>query len=214
MYHSTLVVVCVSTLTAQGSRHPGRAGTRQTMARAAEIALARSAAPATVSAAASVYVFTDSGYVLAERGSNDAACYVSRSWPTSIEPHCFDAEGAATIMRIHMREVELLHRGVTPDAVEREVDAAIVAGRLRLPRKPALSYMMSAEQRLLSDNGTPVGRWRPHIMIYFPYLESNQPPGAPPDLAAGIITRPGTAQSSIVFAMPEFIAVVRADSPP
>ena len=85
-----LVSICVMAgmpLLAQDSHHPGRVGPRKTLPRAEEIALARSAAPASVSDSASVWVFTDTGYVLAERGSNGNACYVSRSWPTSIEPH-------------------------------------------------------------------------------------------------------------------------------
>jgi hypothetical protein len=91
---------------------------------------------------------------------------VARSWQTSIEPHCFDAEGAETIMRIHLREVELLHRGSTPEEADREVGAAILSGPFRLPRRPVLSWMMSPEQSLISDAGQPAGRWRPHVMIY------------------------------------------------
>lgn len=189
---------------AQDSRSSSRAGPRPLLPVAREVALARSAAPASVAAAAEVYIFTDSGYVLAEPGTNGAACYVSRSWPGSIEPHCFDAEGAATIMKIQMREVELLHRGMTPEQAEREIGPAILAGRFRLPARPALSYMMSAEQSLISDDGRAVGRWRPHMMIYYPYLESS---GGAPDMAAGMITGSGTAQSSITIVVPEFVTV-------
>jgi hypothetical protein len=173
---------------------------------AQEIALARSAAPASVADSASVYVFTDSGYVLAHRGSNGAACYVSRSWPMSVEPHCFDREGASTILPMHMREVELLHRGLTPADAEREIGAGISSGHFRLPRRPAVSYMMSAAQELISDDGKPVGRWRPHVMIYYPFLEE-EPAARPPDMKAAMITAARTASSSIVLVMPEFVQV-------
>ena len=192
--------------TAQESRDARRAGKRSLLPQADEIALARSAAPPAISDSASVYVFTDTGYVLAEKGSNGAACYVSRSWPASIEPHCFDAEGAASIMRIHMREVELLHRGMTPDDAERVIAPLVQSGKFRLPQRPALSWMFSAEQKLISDTGQAAGRWQPHIMIYYPYL-----PASPADGAqlfhAGVVSGAGRAQSSIIITVHDFIPV-------
>lgn len=186
---------CATAVAAQESSDPRRAGRRQLLPRAEEIALARSGAPASVADSASIFVFTDSGFVLAERGTNGAACYVSRSWPSSIEPHCFDAEGAASIMRIHMREVELLHRGLTPKDAEREIAPDIMSGKLRLPARPAISWMFSAEQKLISDSGQPAGRWRPHIMIYYPYLAAMPGGDGAPDFHAGMVSGAGTAQS-------------------
>jgi hypothetical protein len=194
-------------LGAQDSKNPGRVGKREILPRAQEIALARSAAPAAVSDSASVWVFTDTGYVLASKGSNDAACYVSRSWPASVEPHCFDAEGAATIMRLHMREVELMHNGMSVDDVDRAIGADLANGKLRLPRRPAMSYMMSAGQSLISDAGQPAGSWRPHIMIYYPFLESADLYKGTPDIAAGMVTGSGSATSSIMIVVPEFVKV-------
>ena len=183
-----------------------RAGKRELLQRSQEIALARSAAPANIGDSATVYVFSDTGYVLAERGTNGAACYVSRSWPTSIEPHCFDAEGAASIMRIHMREVELLHRGLTPDAAQREMAPDILSGKLRLPTKPAMSWMFSAEQKLIGDSGEPAGRWRPHIMVYYPYLAPMPGgDGGAPTFLGGMISGAGTSQSSIIIPVSEFV---------
>jgi hypothetical protein len=200
---------------AQESNDPRRAGPRTVLSRSKEVALARSAAPANISDSATVYVFTDSGFVLAERGTNDVACYVSRSWPASIEPHCFDAEGAASIMRIHMREVELLHRGLTPDAAQREMAPDIFAGKLRLPSKPAVSWMFSAEQKLISDSGQPAGRWRPHIMIYYPYL-SPMPgaDGGAPTFLGGMVSGAGTSQSSIIIPVSDFVPMKHAPPKP
>ncbi|MGH7636976.1 MAG: hypothetical protein ACREOK_04935 [Gemmatimonadaceae bacterium] len=197
-----LAALATSPGVAQESRDAGRAGKRSVMPRDLEIALARSAAPVSVSDSAEIWVFTDTGYVVAVPGTNGNACYVSRSWARSIEPHCFDAEGAATILRVHMREVELLHRGMTPDEAERLIAPEIVSGRLRLPSRPAMSYMMSAEQSLISDDGRPVGRWRPHVMIYYPFLRSD---GRAPDMRAAMLTAAGTAQSSFTIVVPEFV---------
>jgi hypothetical protein len=204
-----VAVTCLSmAVEAQESTDARRAGRRQFLARDQEVALARSAAPANIGDSATVYVFTDSGFVVAERGTNGASCYVSRSWPTSLEPHCFDAEGAASIMRIHMREVELLHRGLTPDAAQREMAADISSGKLRLPAKPAMSWMFSAEQKLIGDTGQPAGRWRPHIMIYYPYLAAMPGgDGGAPTFLGGMVSGAGTSQSSIIIPVSEFVPV-------
>jgi hypothetical protein len=203
---AALISAVATVANTQESRDPRRAGPRKVLPVPHEIALARSAAPSSVADSASVYVFTDSGYVLAVRGTNGAACYVSRSWPTSVEPHCFDSEGAATILPMHMREVEMLHRGVTPADAEREIGAGISSGRYRLPRRPAVSYMMSAAQELISDDGKSVGRWRPHVMIYYPFLEDERGVRTP-DMKAAMITGARTASSSIVFVVPDFVPV-------
>lgn len=206
---STLLLILFPGVTvAQESKDAGRAGPRAAMARDREIALARSGAPANISDSADVYVFRDGAYVLAEQGTNGAACYVSRSWPTSVEPHCFDAEGAATIMRLHMREVELLHKGMTPDEAERVIAPDILSGKFKLPSRPAMSWMFSAEQKLISDSGQPAGRWRPHIMIYYPYLTAMPGgDGGAPAFLGGMISGAGTAQSSIIVPVSDFVPV-------
>ena len=40
--------------------------------------------------------------LVADSGSSDAVCVVNRSWPESLEPECFDAEAAATIMPMEL----------------------------------------------------------------------------------------------------------------
>jgi hypothetical protein len=83
---------------------------------------------------------------------------------------------------------------------------AIFSGNLRLPSKPALSWMFSAEQKLISDTGQPAGRWRRHIMIYYPYL----PPmpggdGGAPTFLGGMVSGAGTSQSSSIIPVSEFV---------
>jgi hypothetical protein len=190
------------------SAAPSRTGPRPLLDRAQEIALARSAAPAHVSDSAAVYVLADSAYVEAVPGSNGVACYVSRSWPGSLEPHCFDQEGATTVMRIQMRRTELLHRGVSDGEADRRIGADLAAGRLRLPRRPAMSYMMSAAQVLVNDAGRATGRWQPHLMIYYPYLSQADLGLGSPDPKTAMVAGPGTATSSILVVMREFIEPV------
>lgn len=174
--------------------------------RATEIALAKSAAPANVSADATIYVLDGQDWVVAEEGTNGVECWVSRSRPGSLEPHCFDQEGARTILPIHMFKARQQLRGVAPDEIEREVAEGISNGRFRLPTRPALSYMMSSGQVLISDDGRNVGEWMPHLMIYYPYLESDALGLAgPPSTEAGLVVDPGTALSNLVIVVRDFV---------
>ena len=178
------------------------------MPRDAEIVLARSAAPASVSGKARVLVFTDSGFVVADPGSNGVTCHVNRSWPTSLEPHCFDSEAAETILPIEIARTMLYHRGHSEADADREVADALASGRFRLPRRPAMSYMMSEGQVLVDDDGRMVGRWRPHIMIYYPYLKSADVGFGPtPDMKVGMVSESGRATSNLTIVMPQFISV-------
>jgi hypothetical protein len=193
----------------------GQAGPRRLLPRADEIALARSAAPRYASQGATVWVLTEAGYVVAERGTTGVACYVSRSWIESIEPHCFDEEGARSIMRIEMRRVELRHQGAGRDVEDREIAAGLASGRFQLPRRPVLSWMLSGAQRLISDDGAPVGKWRPHLMIYYPYLTAVELGlDSISDLKNAVLVDGGTATSSLMIVTSEFVQPESAGSTP
>ncbi len=201
----TAALVATSPLVAQ-TAGAGRPGRRALLPRDREIALARSAAPPAVSDSASVYVLGEQGWALAVRGSNGVACHVNRSWPDALEPHCFDAEGAETIMRMEMRRTELYHRGVGTEEAEIEIATMLADGRLRLPRRPVLSYMMSSEQRLIGDDGRPVGAWRPHLMIFFPYLTAaDLGLGPNQDARSAILVDAGKPTANIMVIVREFI---------
>src|SRR5260370_37878713 len=77
----------------------------------AEIALARSAAPASISDAAEVMVLRRDGYATAAKGSNGFVCIVQRSWakatddpefwyPNVRAPHCFNPAASRTFLPI------------------------------------------------------------------------------------------------------------------
>jgi len=201
-------VAPVAALPAQGLQDGGESGRRRLLPRAEEVALARSAAPAAVSDSATIWVLTDSGYVVAVRGSSGAACYVSRDWITSIEPHCFDREGAETIMPMNLLRVALLHRGWTKADADRAVADSIVSGRFKLPRRPAMSYVMSAAQQLVAPNGTPVGAWHPHLMIYYPYLTAEDV-GAVRGNSTLSVEDAGRPTANITVMLKDFVQVRR-----
>lgn len=178
----------------------GQSGPRPLLPRAEEIALARSAAPAVMSDSATIYVLTATGYEVAVTGTNGGACYVSRDWLDSLEPHCFDAEGARTILPMAMRRVELLHQGRSRDEADREVADGLLDGRFQLPARPVLSYMLSSAQRLVSDDGRPVGAWKPHVMIYYPYWSDAGAAG--PDV---VLVDAGKPTATLVVVVPSFV---------
>ena len=77
------------------------------MARADEIALARSAAPPSISADAEVLVLGNRGFETAVKGKNGFVCIVERSWadkfddaefwnPKVRSPNCFNAPAVGT----------------------------------------------------------------------------------------------------------------------
>lgn len=193
----------------------GRPGPRALIPLEREIALARSAAPASVSAVARVHVWSASGWVVADSGSSSAVCLVNRSWPAALEPECFDEEAAATIMPMEMRRTELLHRGMAAEQVEAEIARRLMDGTFRLPSRLAVAYMMSEGQDLVGDDGKPAGRWRPHLMIYHPYL-TNQQVGhhTDPGLSAGLVVDPGKPTANLMVVVPEFVPVASATGRP
>src|SRR5215468_3572192 len=82
-----------------------------------EIALARSAAPPSISADAEVLVLGSRGYETAVKGKNGFVCFVERSWaagfddpefwnPKLRKPNCFNATAARTELPQYLERTE------------------------------------------------------------------------------------------------------------
>lgn len=184
----------------------GRPGPRIMLPPDQEVSLARSAAPAQVSTAATVMVLSDRGFTVAQKGTNGVTCLVSRSWPESIEPVCYDAEASSTIMPIEIRQVELYREGRSREEVDREIAEGLRMGKYRLPRRPAVGYMMSSGQVLYDEDGKLVGKWQPHLMIYYPYLtEADLGLGTIPSTQAAMVVDPGTPRAQIMVVVRSFV---------
>lgn len=134
-----------------------------------EIALARSAAPEQVSAAADVWVLREHGYAKAVTGTNGCGCIVTRDYHEgSRYPICFDREGARTLLPRYVFEGNLRQQGVPDSIITRRADEAVARGELVAVTRPLLAYMMSPRQVLFSvpgPQGRRVGAWFPHIMM-------------------------------------------------
>ncbi|MGH7581084.1 MAG: hypothetical protein ACREM9_12970 [Gemmatimonadales bacterium] len=189
----------------------GRTGPRALLPREREIALARTAAPPAVSRDATVMVLTERGFEVGVKGTSGVTCVVNRSHPESLEPHCFDPEGSATVLPMELRRTELLREGKSGEEIDREIAAGLLEGRYRLPRRPAMSYMMSPEQILYNDEGQKVGKWQPHVMIYYPHLRSaDLGLGGPPSTQAALVVDEGKAVSNIMIVVQEFAVTAPA----
>jgi hypothetical protein len=139
----------------------------------AEIALARSAAPASISDAAEVMVLRRDGYATAVKGSNGFVCAVERSWGKSTDdpefwnpkmraPHCFNTAAAQTFLPIYLKKTKLVLAGKSKAQVLAETTSALDKGELPALAPGAMCYMMSKQQYLGDDGGS----WHPHVMFF------------------------------------------------
>jgi len=147
--------------------------------KAAEIAMARSAAPQAISRDAEVLILGRSGYVIAVKGKNGFVCVVERSWmspfdapefwnPKMLGPICFNPPAARTILPITIKRTVLVLDGLSKAQI---ADGIKLFVKKDLPalEPGAMCYMMST-QGYLSDEG---GHWVPHLMFYVPQTDGS-----------------------------------------
>jgi hypothetical protein len=140
-----------------------------------EIALARSAAPASISDAAEVMVLRRDGYQTAAKGTNGFTCLVERSWaqgtdaaefwnPKMRAPHCFNAQAAKSFALIYLMKTKLVLAGKSKPEIAHAISAAIDKKELPALEPGSMAYMMS-KQQYLNDDGK---SWHPHTMFFSP----------------------------------------------
>jgi hypothetical protein len=163
------------------------------MDRAAEIALAKSAAPSAISDSATVMVLTRHGYETAVKGTNGFVCAVERAWMSQYEfpqfwnPHmrgplCYNPAAVRSILPYTIKRTELVLAGHSKAEMNAAIKDGIDKHTLPLLEAGAMTYMMS-KQQYLNDKAH---NWMPHLMFYFPKGEAANwgadLPGAPPML--------------------------------
>ncbi len=143
----------------------------------AEIALARSAAPKSVSDAAEVLVLGRDGYRTAVKGGNGFVCLVVRSWTTGSDdpefwnpkirsPICFNAAGARTYLPITLMKTQLVLAGKSKKEMFESIASALDKKELPALESGAMCYMMS-KQQYLNDAA---GCWHSHLMFFVPLV--------------------------------------------
>jgi len=148
------------------------------MARDAEIALARSAAPAAISGDAEVLVLGKRNFELAAAGKNGFTCVVERSWsagpddpdfwnPKLRGPICFNAAAAKSQIPILMQRTQFILGRASKDEMFSRIKTLFAKGELKQPDPGAMCFMLS-KQGYLSSKG---GHWRPHLMFFVPLVD-------------------------------------------
>jgi uncharacterized membrane protein YphA (DoxX/SURF4 family) len=139
----------------------------------AEIALARSAAPASISNDASVMVLGRKGYTTAVKGTNGFLCIVERSWGASTDdpdfwnprvrsPICFNPPAAKTVVPLFLMKTQLVLASKSTAAIVRAIASDLDRKELPPLDPAAMCYMMS-KQQYLNDKDKSAG---PHLMFF------------------------------------------------
>jgi Putative zinc-finger len=191
VWAGALAIVCVAvglTLTLtnrnrnedRSTAYPSMASTEQYLManRNAEIAMARSAAPAAISSDAKILVLGWRGYETAIEGKNGFACMVERSWmspfnsaefwnPKVRVPLCFNPAAARSILPLTIKRTDMVMAGLSKAQMIDRIKAGFDNRELPVPEPGAMCYMMS-RTGYLNDA---VGHYVPHLMFYFPLTD-------------------------------------------
>lgn len=145
------------------------------MNRDAEIALAKSAAPAAIADDATVLVLARDGYQTAIEGKNGFTCVVERSWMSAFDspqfwnpkmrgPVCYNPPASRSVLLYTTNRTKLVMAGVSKAEMRQKIEAAVAGKQLPMPEQGAMSYMLS-KQGYLNDS---VAHWHPHLMFHLP----------------------------------------------
>lgn len=144
--------------------------------RVSEIALARSAAPPSVSAEAEILVLGSDGYVTAVPGRNGFTCLVERAWFSGLKddgfwnpklrgPDCYNRQAARSVLPTYLLRTKWVLAGATQAEILARTRAAMAAGQIPTPEIGSMNFMLS-RQGYLGDRAQ--GPWHPHLMFYMP----------------------------------------------
>lgn len=155
--------------------------------REAEIALARTAAPKSVSDDATILTLTKEGFETAVKGSNGFVCFVGRSWaqdfdaPEFWNPHirtaqCWNPASVSSYLPEYLKRTQWVMAGVSKDEMLVRTKAAWASHEFGQPAPTSVVYMMSKEQYINDAQPGPGGEagWYPHIMFFVPSDEEGK----------------------------------------
>jgi hypothetical protein len=139
----------------------------------AEVALAKSGAPPSISGEAEVMVLGRTGFKTAVEGKNGFVCVVERGWgagtdaaefwnPKIKAPICFNPAAARSFLPIFLMKTKLVLAGKSKAEIVAATNAAFETKELPALEPGAMCYMMS-KQQYLNDVGK---SWHPHVMFF------------------------------------------------
>ncbi len=142
-----------------------------------EIALARSAAPPSISDRAEVLVLGAHGYRSAVKGDNGFVCFVERSWtagfddtqfwnPRTKGPNCFNPPAVRSVLPYYLKRTEWALAGADKQALIEKTRSAFARHKFTAPAAGSFSFMLSRQGYLGDEAGGP---WLPHVMFFVPH---------------------------------------------
>ena len=148
------------------------------MDRDAEIALARSAAPSSISRDATVVILGKNGYETAVEGKNGFICIVERGWMNSFNSpefwspktrgaECFNPPAARTVVPYTYFRTKLVLAGKSKAEIKESIKTAMEKKELPALEAGAMCFMMSKDA-YLNDGG---GHNMAHLMFYTPLMD-------------------------------------------
>jgi len=159
------------------------------MDRNAEIALARTAAPESISRHAEVLVLGRHGFETAVKGKNGFECIVGRGWSSAADPDfwnpkvrvpmCVNAPAARTYLLAITKITDLALAGRTLAQVNDAIANAVAKKELPAMEPGAMCYMTGKQ----GYGGDVVPHWPPHLMFFYsdtdPAIWGANLPGSP-----------------------------------
>jgi len=148
------------------------------MDRDAEIALARTGAPASISRDAEILVLGQKEYEVAVPGKNGFVCMIGRAFtgpfsnrefwnPKNRSPACLNPVAAKYVLPFFLKQAKLALAGKSQTEMYDAIKAAVDNKELPAPETGAMIYMMSKEA-YLTDRG---GHNLSHIMFELPRMD-------------------------------------------
>jgi hypothetical protein len=146
------------------SRYPTMAPIEQyRMDRDAEIALARTAAPASISRDAEILVLGQKNYETAVKGTNGYLCVVGRAFagplnnpefwsPKNRSPICWNPPAVRSLWPYAVKETGMALAGASKAQIVEAIKTAVAKKELGVPETGSMAYMMSKEA-YLTDRG-------------------------------------------------------------
>ena len=147
--------------------------------RDAEIALARSAAPESISRDAKILVLGRHGYETAAEGKNGFVCVVERAWgapsdhpefwnPKVRAPICLNPPAARSVLPLTIKRTEWVLAGLSKAQIMDNLKTALDRKEVPPFEAGAMSYMMSKQAYLTDEDGHNMA----HLMIYTPLTDA------------------------------------------
>ena len=182
---------------------------RYLMDRDAEIALARSAAPESISRDAKILVLGRRGYETAVEGKNGFVCMVERAWtgpfddpqfwnPKNRAAICFNPPAVRSAVPVTIKRTELALGGKSKEQIQELEKAAYAKKELPKTLEPgAMAYMMSKNAYLTDDGGHNLA----HLMFYTPVMDKAKW-GADAPNSPVILLQTGPPEPFTVFLVP------------